>query len=368
MTRDPISKDDDIIDLDAEQVIENTDVPPKAPAAKAKPRVRPLVYVLAALGVGAVAGGWIYKDFLSNYFPSDQTRALTEKITALESHDGALREQLTAVDKLTAQLKNDLDELEAKNTTLTGLAEAGQKSDVTTAEKLNQLALALNETKQAVADIASRPAVVSGTAPTHADTTVLADLEKRVVELEKDVVSIKTTDLKTTDTTALSQSLSDLKAKISAGTGYREELGRIQSMVPAAAGLDVLQQNAALGIPDVPALAAELKLSIAVLPKSTPLAPAPADQSWWDSVVDSMSDIVVIRTEGDVDWAKSAAAVVVLVEAGNLPQAIELLKATPGEMPVPLQQWLQRAEARLSTNTALQAVEDAVLRVIAAKG
>jgi hypothetical protein len=138
--------------------------------------------------------------------------------------------------------------------------------------------------------------------------------------------------------------------------------------VPAATGLDVLQQNAALGIPDVPALAAELKLSIAVLPKSTPLAPAPADQSWWDSVVNSMSDIVVIRTEGDVDWAKSAAAVVVLVEAGNLPQAIELLKATPGEMPVPLQQWLQRAEARLSTNTALQAVEDAVLRVIAAKG
>jgi hypothetical protein len=51
-----------------------------------------------------------------------------------------------------------------------------------------------------------------------------------------------------------------------------------------------------------------------------------------------------------------------------LPQAIEQLNAVEAAKPVGVQQWIDRATARLAVEKAVQDVEEAVLRVIAAKG
>ncbi len=194
-------------------------------------------------------------------------------------------------------------------------------------------------------------------------------MQQRVATLEKDVASLKVKPAEAVDNTvALSQNLSDLKAKVAAGTGYRDELDRIQRMVPAAAGLDVLAAHAALGLPDAKGLGAELQSVIIDLPKPEIATPVPADESWWDGIYRSLSDLITIKVEGEADWPTTAAAAVAFAESGDLPQAIEHINAVEAAKPVSLQQWLDRATARIAVEKALQSVEEAVLRVIAAKG
>ena len=364
---------DTIIDLDADQVIEHdytqaeTPVSPTPDKAKSSKRG----WLLGAVGLlaAAVAGGWVYKDVLSVYLPSDQVKLLSEKLASIETQNGELKAQVAGLDKLSAQLKNDLDALEAKETTLSGMAEEVQKSQGAAAQKLTELEQSLAEAKQALADIAARPAPVVNAAGTPVAAPELGALQQRISTLEKDVASLKVKPAEPVDNTvALSQSLSDLKAKVASGVGYRTEFERIQRMVPAAAGLDVLQQHAALGIPDAKGLASELTGLIATLPKPIIPGPVPESEGWWAGIYRSLSDLIVIRVEGDVDWPSAASAAAAFADAGDLPQAIEHLNKIEAAKPTGIQQWLDRAQARLSVDQALQAVEEAVLRVIAAKG
>ncbi len=247
------NKDDTIIDLDADQVIEESSKPdpvePVVKNAKPSPKRSWLIGTVALLAA-AVAGGWAYRDVLSNYMPSDQVQGLSEKIVVLEKQNTDLSEKLRTLDTLSSQLKIDVDAVESKGATLAQLAEKAQKAQSDAAQKLTNLEQLLIETKQELIDLASRPAVSGGTSVV--DAPVVAVLQQRIASLEKDVASLKATPVEAPDNTAaLSQSLSDLKAKVSGGTGFREEFDRVQRMVPAAAGLDVLQQYATLGIPEL---------------------------------------------------------------------------------------------------------------------
>jgi hypothetical protein len=360
-------KDQSIIDLDADQVVEDTHKP--AAAEEPTPRQRkPWLLPGMALLAGAVGGGYLYKDVLASYFPSDQTLALSQKLSVLEQDNAALKSQVLQIEQLSARLNADLDTLEEKQATLSGFADAAQQSQITNAEKFAALDQSLAESKQRLADLLARPvAQADGTAPV--DTTALTALQLRITSLEKDVESLKAKTAEPPDNAvALSQSLSDLKAKITAGAGYSTELDQIQRMVPAAAGLDVLAQHASGGIPDAKGLAGELKALIPDLPKPIVPGPVPESEGWWAAIYDSLSSLITIRIEGDVDWPSAAAAAVALAEAGDLPQAMEQLNNLEGDKPSAIRQWMDRAQARLNVDQALQSVEEAVLRVIAAKG
>jgi hypothetical protein len=363
---------DTIIDLDPDQVVENMDKPAESVSATPVNRIsrkRNWLYLGLALLAAALGGGWLYKDVLGVYLPSDQMRGLTDKVAILESSNVMLREQLGSVDKLAAQLKSDIDAMEAKDAEFAGLAEAAQKSQASTSDKMTALEQGLGETKQALAELASRPTVASDGTAVAPDAAMFAALTQRIEGLEKDVASLKAKPTEAADNrAALSQGLSDLKAKIAAGTGYRDEYERIQRMVPAASGLDVLQQHAALGLPDAKGLAGELRGLIGYLPKPIVPGPVPESEGWWAGLYKSMSDLITIRVEGDVDWPSAASAAAALADSGDLPQAIEQLTKIEGAKPGGVQQWIDRANARLAIDAALKSVEDAVLRVIAAKG
>jgi hypothetical protein len=360
MKQDTETENDAIIDLDADQVIDHDEK--IASAAVEKPKRRwPMA--AAALLAGAVGGGWVYKDLLSDYLPSDQLRTVSERVVVLEAQNQDLLQKLTGLDKLAEQLKSDVDAMEGKEQAQAGATEALQKAGADAALKLAGLEQALADAKQAIANVAARP-VVNGSG-----VAVDAGLQQRITNLEKDVASLKVKPAEAIDNTvALSQNLSDLKAKIAAGTGYRDEYGRIQRMVPAAAGLEILAQHAALGLPDAKGLAGELKTLIADLPKPVVPGAVPESQGWWAGIYRSLSDLITIKVEGDVDWPSSAAAAVALAESGDLPQAIEHLNASEAAKPAGLQQWVERVQARLSIEAAVQSVEESVLRVIAAKG
>jgi hypothetical protein len=364
-------KDSAIIDLDADQVIEEreqteTHAAPQ-PVAKKSMRNRLLLLGLGLLAA-AIAGGWFYRDVASNYFPSDQMRGLSEKLLAMETAQSTLNEKLAKLEKENAQVGLDLSTVVGKSDATAG--ELGKTRTVLgeAVKRVESVEQGLNDAKASLSDLAKRP-VVSADPAAPVDNSALLALQTRIDMLEKDLATLKAApNTAAQDTAVLSQSLADLKALVTAGAGYAAEIERIQRMVPAAEGLDVLKQHAALGLPDSKGLAKELTALVADLPK--PLVPGPTaeSQGWWSGLVDSLSDLVTIRVEGDVDWPKAALSAAALADSGDLPQAIEQLRSVEAEKPPGISQWLERAQARLNIEASLKSVEDAVLRVIAAKG
>jgi hypothetical protein len=280
---------------------------------------------------------------------------------------------LGALERLATQLKADMDSSEAALAAASSDAKAASDSIASLSGRVDGVAKdVVNAAKRLqtlsdeVARLPSTPSSGTGSA------TVPADLLLRLEALEKDVASLKAARSAAsgeTDTTLLSQSLSDLKAKIAAGTAFADEQDRLARLVPAAAGLDVLRRHAATGLPNAKALAAELKTLSASLPGvDQSVAPAASDDSWLGWALDQLSDLVTIRVAGATDWKRIAEAAAAMAESDDLPQAIEHLSAGEGTRPAVLQQWLERASARLELESSLKAVEEAVLRVIAAKG
>jgi hypothetical protein len=165
----------------------------------------------------------------------------------------------------------------------------------------------------------------------------------------------------------LSQALSDLKARIAAGTAYQEEYDRIARLVPAAPGLDVLSTHANLGLPGGEGLALELKEQIPSLPGPSADESAAGD-SYWDSFWNTLTSVVKIRDIGTNDWQTLAENCASLAAAGDLTQAVTLIDSAEGDKPAALARWRDRAAARIALEAALEQVAQSVLRQIAATG
>ncbi|WP_421693629.1 COG4223 family protein [Aestuariivirga sp.] len=335
--------------------------------------------LIIALILGLLAGGWLYRDLLYGYLPSNQMTALRNQVAALEQNNSALAAEL-------AGLKQNIDAT-AQAATAAGdaAAQAGQGAQ-STASKLDGLASRLDQTDSKVAAAEEKLSAAStdldslrkslstassqgGTPASPADSAALAAIGQRIDALEKDVASLKSsagTSPQAGVTATLSQALSDLKAKVAAGTAYPAEYDRIARMVPAAAGLDVVAAHAADGLPDAKGLAAELRAAIPSLPQ--PAAPPAEDDSYFGTFMKSLSGIVTVRPIGETDWRQVAEKSAAFAEAGDLNQAISVIDAAEGEKPMALSQWRARAAARLQLEAALNQVSEAVLRQITALG
>jgi hypothetical protein len=354
-----------VIDLDAEDVIvdeaEKPAVPP--PPATAKKSVPPTAWLAIALLGGAVIGGWMYKDVLSSYLPSNETIAVQSRIDALEAQTKTLGEQLAAVSGTSDQLKTEIQNATEKSST------AQQNASATIETRMASIEAAAKSVKAELEKLKSAPAT-GGTTSTTVDNSALATLAQRLDVLEKDVASLKTVNTpsdQTAATATLSQSLSDLKAKIASGASYRDELERISRMVPAAAGLDTLSANANEGLPTAAGLAAELTALIPLLPKQEIELPS-SENSYLDSFWDAMKSVITIRRIGETDWPDLASKCAALAESGDLAQAIEKIDKAEGAKPSALSGWRDRAAKRIALEAALEETSQAVLRQITSLG
>ena len=374
------------IEAEAEEAREAFTPPPPPPppspppAAKRKARGGTAAAIVAALVIGAVGGGWLYRDVLFGYFPPNEVTALQSRLAALEENGGTLADQLAglkqAADGATQSAAQANDAAQAAsqqaNAAASGIADIGPKLDA-----LDQrLAAAEQGLKSASTDLDSfRKSISTAVTPTGSspvvDNAALAALGQRIDALEKDMASLKASapaggSEQASVTSALSQALSDLKAKVAAGTAYAAEYERIERMVPAAAGLETVGAHAAEGLPDAKGLAAELRAAIPALPQPAP--PPAEDNSYFGSLVKSLSGVVTVRTIGETDWPAVAEKAAGLAESGDINQAIAVIDGAEGEKPMALSQWRDRAAQRLQLEAALSQVSEAVLRQIAAMG
>jgi hypothetical protein len=319
---------------------------------------------------GAIAGGWLYRDVLSSYFPTDEMTRLNARVDTLEASTKTATEQLVTVSAAADHANQAAQTADAS-------AKEVASSVATTTDSVSGLSTRLEKAEKALQSAKSdldalRSAVAAGgTAGSgNVDPAALAAIGQRLDALEKDVASLKGgagLGDQSASLAALSQALSDIKAKIAAGTAYRDDLDRIARMVPAAAGLDILKANAAAGLPAAKGLAAELRAAIPTLPK--PNTSTPAESSGYlDSFWNAVTSIVTIRTIGEADWPAIAEQCASFAETGDLTQAIARIDASEGAIPPALSQWRDRASTRLKLEAALAEVSDAVQRQIVSLG
>jgi hypothetical protein len=362
-----------VIDLNAEDVTVDEEPrpadPPPVQSAPAARKAGSAKWIALALLLGVAGGAWAYRDMLSAYLPSDAVAALQARVEVLEANGRTQADQIAVIDqsagsagKLAAGLEQSVkDSAAAAAEAKSGLAALGERL-AANEQALTQLRGDLDALRTA----ASKGTGTGGTV----DNSALVALGQRIDALEKDMASLKAGSGKAdaaASTAALSQALSDLKAKVAAGVPYNDEYARIARMVPAAAGLDVLALNADAGLPDAAGLAAELRAAIPALPQPAAAEAAEGD-GYLDWALDMLSGIVTVRDIGESDWPQLAEKAAALAEAGDLPQAIDVIDQAEGAKPASLSNWRDRAAGRLALLAALDQVDQAVLRQIAVQG
>lgn len=395
-----------VIDLEAEEIRTEPDTPkddapradgPRAADDMTEPSNAPYVardparrrggsaaWIVAALILGALGGGFLYRGVLASYFPSNQMVALQDRIGAMEVNGDALAQEIAALKQAAGAAADAAAAAQqgagAASTKAREASAAIAGLDQRMATVDERLAAAEAQVKSAAEDLgAFRASLSSGGSSTNSaqgagvDGAALAALSQRIDALEKDVASLKSaasapagTAGAATVTSALSQALSDIKAKIAAGAPYPDEYERIARMVPAAAGLETVGAHAAEGLPNAQGLTEELRALTPTLPQ--PAAPAAEDNSYFGTLMKSLSGVITIRQIGETDWPGVAEKAAAFAEAGDLTQAIAVIDAAEGEKPVALTQWRGRAAARLQLDEALAQISAAVLRQISAMG
>ena len=347
--------------------------PPFTPPPLQRKRRGAAGWVIAALALGLLTGGWIYRGLLSSYLPDDAMTAMQSRLAVLEANGKTMGDQFLGLSDSSEKATRGLATLdEAMKSTASGLAGVSARVEhfesrvAATEQALASAKSDLDSLRAALSAGATGSGANTGTA----DTAALAALGQRIEALEKDVASLKSGSGASDNasfTTALSQALADLKAKAAAGASYQEEYDRLTRMVPAAAGLDALASHAALGIPSPAGLALELRAAIPALPQPA-APPAPVEDSYWNSLLGGLSGIITIRDIGEADWPRLAEKAAGLAEAGDITEAIAVIDAAEGSKPSALTQWRDRAAARLQIEAAIGQVSESVLRQIAALG
>ena len=355
----------DIIDIDPEMVIENEAiVPPPLPTKS--PR-KYGIYGLGALVLlaSAAMGGWFYKDVLSAYFPSNQIQSLSMRIDFLEASNKAAGAKLDAIVVFTDEIKAQLGAAQAAATEAQKLATAAKTETASGNSKLVAVEGAIAEVAARIDDLKNKfAATPPGRIP--ADSSGLA---ARVDKLEESVSSVQQNATATKANVAqLSQALSDLKLKVVSGASYTDEIHRLNQMVPAADGLDILTSNAKTGVATQQQLVERLRSIAAELTPKLEIAPATQDNGWWEKATSIMSGLVTVKTADAIDWQQLAAQCLGLIEQGQIGDSLKLLEQNLESLPKPLQDWRIMAAKRLSVDQALEQVGRAVSREIAARG
>ncbi len=348
---------DDVIDIEAATLVEN-DAPEKSDS---KPHKQSNLFVLAGVAlISAMAGGWLYRDVLENYLPSDQITAVISKMETLEAATATLSKKVDAVVGFTDEMKSQLG---AARTSAADIPEL-QSELAAGKTRLDALQKSLASLSASVDTLKSQ-IIASATSPGSGNE--ISVLSVQLDKLTKDVASLKQSGGANADTAVLSQSLANLKAKIAAGTGFKDEIDRIKLMVPAADGLDVLEAHAQVGLPNTAGLAIELK-ALSTQMKPVAQVDVQSNGGWWNYAAEVASGLVTVKSDTSTDWNFSTAAALERIDQSDLQGAINAFAKTEGQAPIDLRRWLDRATARLDLEQALNKVTAAVLRQMASKG
>jgi hypothetical protein len=351
---------------DPEPAADQTAPPPPPPKPRTSWRLWGSIGLVA---LAALAGAWGYKTYGGRFWPSDEMTALATRLSAVEAENQTLTNQLQGLGAAIDEVRNaeaarqqHLNEALVASKTATETARGLEQRMAGLEQQTDTAAKSIEALKTSMTQL--RPAA-PGEAPAP-DLAQLTALEQRVTALEQKLAAGMASRMPEA-ATRLTQTLADLKAKLTAGAPYAEELQEIAAAVPAAPDLELLSGTAETGVPSIQSLADEARtLSETLLPTAV-APPAPADDGYWGTFTGLLGQLVTVRQIGETDWRTAAARAAAAAAAGNIGEAITAT-AGEGDMPPELKAWRDKAETRLAADRAIIEVSEAVLRQIAASG
>jgi hypothetical protein len=310
----------------------------------------------------AVAGGWIYRQTLSNYFPTDQVAAISLRMDSVESLNKDMAKRVDAVIALTDELKSKLGAAQAAAEKSLQIATTVQSQSDSSAGELLSLKENLTSAQTTLDDVKSKLAGgVSGGGTI--DPTIVA----RIAALEKNLTAQSAAPQSVkTDTAAMAQALANVKSKIAEGLAFQDDFSALKKLAPTVEGLDVLAGSAQTGSKNAIQLASDMDGIIAQLPKVNVQPAAP--QSWLDEIASYFSGLISIKTVGASDISVAAQKASAFAASGDLPQALDILDKSGVQLTPDLQRWHEQASTRITVEQALAKASTAIALLIAAKG
>jgi hypothetical protein len=328
----------------------------------------PFALPLAALTVGLVGGGWIYRDYLSSYFPSNTVTELSSRLAAMEQSAKVSADISTSLGQQISGLQTDVKKIDQTTATTAQGSEklnvAMQKTSARLQSAEAAIASAQKDGKDLKATITNL-SLVPGTSATI-DNTALADLRQRIDALEQELAAIKTAKPEISPAAKLTQAMSNLRQKINAGAPFAAELAGLRALEPDLQSIADLEAQSSIGLPNAAMLADELLTIADKLPSVT--TNTQPDESYGSWIADQLSGLITITTVGEPDWKDLAIQSASTAATGNLAQAVTELDAAGGTMPPELQAWRDRANARIALDDTLAKLFGAVMQRIAEKG
>ena len=357
-------KTDDIIDIEPNLI---NDVSASEPTPKASKVSGRRMWRNGALGLllgllFALAGGWIYRQTLSNYFPSDQVSALSARLDGIEAANKDTAKRVDAAIALTEELKSKLSAAQAT-------ADKSQKATADLQNKASGFVADVETLKQNFAtaqteldDVKSKLSTgVSGTgAPDVATVARIAALEKALATLNAAPAIAKN------ESAALAQAITSIKSKIANGAAFQPEFDTLKKLAPQVNGLDILGSVAQTGSANAAQLATEIDGIIATLPK-VEVKPA-APQTWLDQVGSYFSGLVSIKTIDSADISIVAQKASALVASGDIVHALDVLDTSGLTLSPDLQRWHEKVASRIAVEQALAKTSAEISLLVAAKG
>ncbi len=323
---------------------------------------------IAALAVGLAGGGWLYRDYLSSYFPPSTVTELSTRFSAMEQSAKAGADSATALQQQLSGLQADVQKI---SQTAASAAQGAEKLSATmdqSSARLQSAEASIAAAQKDVKDLKSTIAnlsVIPGTS-TPNDSAALNELRQRIDALEQELAAIKNAKAEISPAAELTQALSTLRQKMNAGTPFASELAALKALEPDLKPVAELEAQATIGLPNTAMLAEELLAIADKLPAVT--AATPPDDSYGSWIAEQLSGLITIKTVGETDWQTLAKQVAATAAAGNLAQSVTELDAAGGTMPPQLQAWRDRANARITMEGTLARLSGAVMQRIAEKG
>jgi hypothetical protein len=359
------STDDEIIELGPEAVIDHdvkhaeptldetsktyveteTPIPTHTtpPSKKRTGWALPLLALIAGTGLG----GWIYRDYLSGYFPPQQLTEVQEKLAALELSTASRTETATNQERIIAQLTSDIDAIEAQQAGSTGETTTLASDLAALSARISAREKEVGELKAKITQLEQRPQV-SGTGQSVADTSAF---EGRLAALEQDVTSLKEKKAAELSLRTTEEQFTKLQSNISGGQPYATEFSALAAAVPEIAALESLKTHAATGLPNSVQLAQKLRDLKLTLPQPTPPEEV-QDDSLWSSFTGLFDGIITVKPAASSSWLSIIDGAASSADANDLPAALAALTTTLPPRPESIQGWINEAEQRVALEQA----------------
>ena len=374
------------------------------PSKKKKGKTGLIIVSLAALIAAGLGGAWAFKQYGQKFFtPANaentaQIAAIGEKLTATNKRIDTIQTSITSLSKQVSANKNaqetlaqNLSEVKKSLTQVDTALKAAAKKGAGPADAANSLALEKLNAKLANLDntISNLKTETSKTSATSSKTDkALNDLKAQIKTLSqtlsqtqsiakassdqlaattKALAALKAAQTKLENEPTSSQSgklasaFTILRAKVSNGKPFSEQLNQIAASLPQELSIDKLREFAQTGAPTNNALLKQLtNLSLNAKPQQAEPETKTGNGAW-STLTNKLSGLVKVSKVGETDWQAVQHQAVTYLKSGDLKAAVNAINMAKQQPPKPLSEWLALADKKIRIDAAIEQLSASVM-------